>query len=80
MAATNLFWTGGWDSTFRVLQLLLLHKRSVQPYYVIDEDRRSTGMEIHTMIKIKDLLYNLHPDTRKLLLPIRFIDVHDIAL
>ena len=34
--AVKLLWTGGWDSTFRLLQLLLLYEKKVQPYYIID--------------------------------------------
>ena len=34
--ATPLLWTGGWDSTFRLLSLLLREQREVQPYYILD--------------------------------------------
>ena len=30
----RLLWTGGWDSTYRLLDLLLVQKQHVQPYYV----------------------------------------------
>jgi len=36
MATTPLLWTGGWDSTFRLLTLLLREQREVQPYYILD--------------------------------------------
>jgi len=32
----NLFWTGGWDSTFRLIQLVFVNKKTVHPYYIID--------------------------------------------
>ena len=38
----NILWTGGWDSTFQLLSLLLLHGRKVTPYYLIDAERLST--------------------------------------
>ncbi|WP_018141268.1 hypothetical protein [Thioalkalivibrio sp. ALJ7] len=62
MSATNsdepidIFWTGGWDSTFRVMELLHLTDRPIQPHYVIDPRRRSSGMEILTMKRISRAL------------------------
>ena len=29
----NIFWTGGYDSTFRLCYLLIMEKKIVQPYY-----------------------------------------------
>jgi hypothetical protein len=48
----NLLWTGGWDSTFRLLSLVSKHDCTVQPYYVIDRDRKSWGIEVRTMEKV----------------------------
>ncbi|RWZ51337.1 hypothetical protein EQV77_16875 [Halobacillus fulvus] len=56
MTIHNVLWTGGWDSTYRVLDLVLMKKRTIQPYYVLDHVRPSTEMEIQTMEKIKDLM------------------------
>lgn len=39
MQTHHLLWTGGWDSTFRVLQLLLCSRDAVQPHYIIDPER-----------------------------------------
>ena len=50
-----LLWTGGWDSTFQLLQLLIIHRRRVTPFYLLDEERRSTGVEIRTIKRIKGL-------------------------
>ena len=69
--SVNLLWTGGWDSTFRLLSLSLLHQRPVQPYYIITWDRPSTGAEIQTMCDIKRLLFKKHPETKSLLRPTR---------
>lgn len=46
---TLLLWTGGWDSTFRLLYLLLVEQKSVQPIYVIDVERYSTQRELDSM-------------------------------
>ena len=75
---SNLLWTGGWDSTFRLLLLLLKYNQTVQPYYVIDSDRLSTGLELRTMKNIKTLLFEKYPQTKDLLLPTIFKDLFDI--
>lgn len=74
----NLLWTGGWDSTFRLMQLLLLHKKIVQPYYLIDPDRSSTAVEIRTMRNIKKYLFSKYPKVTELLLPTIFKEISDI--
>jgi hypothetical protein len=74
----NLLWTGGWDTTFRLLQLLLLHKKKVQPYHIIDADRLSTGAEIRAMRDIKKQLLERHPQAGARLLPTIFKDLADI--
>ncbi|SMO41484.1 hypothetical protein [Fodinibius sediminis] len=50
---TILLWTGGWDSTFRLLQLLFLEKREVQPLYVLDLSHRSPIHELQAMNEIR---------------------------
>ena len=74
----RIFWTGGWDSTFRVLQVLLLEKRKVKPYYIIDPSRKSTDAEIKAMENIKDQLFLKHPHTKNLLLPTVIGNLSDI--
>lgn len=32
VAPVPLLWTGGWDSTFRLLVAVLIERRTVQPY------------------------------------------------
>jgi len=74
----NLFWTGGWDSTFRLLQLVIDEKRVVQTYYLIDANRKSTINEIATILKIKKKLVIDYPHTIKLLLPTQFHEISSI--
>lgn len=38
MSINNVLWTSGWDSTFRIIQLIK-EGREVQPYYIIDVNR-----------------------------------------
>jgi len=75
----KLFWTGGWDSTFRLLQLVLEEKELVQPYYLIDPNRQSLRNEIQAMSEIKKRLFNEHPYTQDLILPTVFCEIGDIT-
>jgi hypothetical protein len=75
----NLFWTGGWDSTFRLLQLVLNEKRGVQPHYLIDPNRKSLGNEISAQRRIKDRLFKDYPQTRELIFPTIFYEIGDLA-
>jgi hypothetical protein len=74
----HLLWTGGWDSTFRLLDLVISHKTKVQPYYIIDAGRPSTGFELRTIRNITNLLIEEHPLAREILLPIKYHGVEDI--
>lgn len=76
----DLLWTGGWDSTFRLLQLLLLHRVPVVPHYLVDPTRASTQKELSTMARIGDHLREAYPYTHELLKPLRIAAVADIAV
>lgn len=75
----HIFWTGGWDSTFRVLQLLLKEKVPVQPHYIVRPEQ-STGREINTINNIRRKLRNHFPEGSKLLLPVQFVDRKSIYI
>jgi hypothetical protein len=74
----NLLWTGGWDSTFRLVYLLLIKQRPVQTYYLIDTDRNSTNLEFRAMREIKNQLFNRYPHIKDLLQPNIYKEVQDI--
>ena len=59
----RLMWTGGWDSTFRLLHLLLVEQQDVQPYYVIDRltYRPAVPAERQAMRNIRERLAQSHP-------------------
>lgn len=58
----NLLWTGGWDSTFRLLQLA--QKGAViQPYYIKDPQRNSFKKEIQTMAGIREAVNERFTDS-----------------
>ena len=66
---TNILWTSGWDSTFRLAELVLIKGKTVQPYYVLDERRPSSRIELQKMEEIKQLLITKDSSTRNKILP-----------
>ena len=74
-----LLWTGGWDSTFRLLQLLLDLRVPVEPTYLVDARRASSQSEIEAMERIRAALAEQYPHTRALLLPSRLVRVEELA-
>ena len=76
--AVNLLWTSGWDSTYRLLELLLVHQRPVQTYYLFDRKRHSYQLEVKAMEKIQVLLLQKHPEAAQLLLPTIYREVSEI--
>jgi hypothetical protein len=74
----HLLWTGGWDSTFRLIDLVLTRKCRVQPYYIVDASRRSTGHELRAMAEIRELVERRDARARDRLLPTYFGDVRKI--
>jgi hypothetical protein len=73
-----LLWTGGWDSTFRLLDLLLVKGKAVQPYYILESARASTAIEMRIMEEITARLLVKHPRIRGLLQPTRYTAEQDI--
>ena len=52
----KILWTGGWDSTFRVLYATVVDGMRVEPHYIVDLDRQSTLHELRAISEIKDSL------------------------
>ena len=69
MKPINILWTSGWDSTFQLLNLLLVEKKQVQPYYIMFSQRKSLRRELQAIEEIKIKLFDLYPESEKLLLP-----------
>ena len=68
----DFLWTGGWDSTFRIIQL---YERGVtiQPIYVIDHGRTSSKKEIETMQLLTKQISDRFEDSNGKILPLKFI-------
>ena len=74
----NVLWTGGWDSTFRILELTILKKETVQPYYVVDQGRSSVPFELKAMEQIRELMIRKFPFTRDSIKPVIMIQKNEI--
>ena len=70
----DLLWTGGWDSTFRLLDVVLRHHHPVQPWYVIDRERASTERELATMQTIRRALAERDAHAAALVRNSRFVE------
>ena len=76
--AAKILWTGGWDSTFQLLRLLFLEKRQVEPYYLIDEGRASTGTELLTMKRIRQRIREVNASADQLIHPTKYFSVSQV--
>ena len=76
MNTINILWTGGWDSTFRIVELSK-EEVEIQAYYVLDKTRKSQKNEIDTMEKITEELEK-NSNTKAKFLPIKFVNVDEI--
>ncbi|MBX3306848.1 MAG: 7-cyano-7-deazaguanine synthase [Nitrospira sp.] len=52
----RILWTGGWDSTFRVLYATWVEGKRVEPHYIVDTTRSSSSRELEAIAEIKDVL------------------------
>lgn len=62
METIHILWTGGWDSTYRVLQLAN-KPVTIQPYYLIRGKRKSRDFELRAIDRITKEIRQ-HPETR----------------
>lgn len=64
----NTLWTGGWDSTFRVLYATIIEKKTLKPHYIIDVHRKSSLRELQAISEVRALLERTHPEAAPRLL------------
>jgi hypothetical protein len=72
----NILWTGGFDSSFRMVQLSKLDV-TVQPYYLSDKKRHSEQNELNAISAIT-IDIKKHPDTKGIILPLIKLKVSEI--
>lgn len=76
MNLINILWTGGLDSTCRIIELSRLNIE-IQPYYIWDKTRGSIKQELKAMKRIThDVM--LHPQTKAILHPVKVIQDSEI--
>ena len=73
-----IFWTGGWDSTYRIVELSR-KKVVIKPIYCIDPGRGSTEYEIKAMNSISAALAACE-QTLAIIEPVELIRVEDIPV
>ncbi len=71
----NILWTGGLDSTFRIVQLSMMDA-DIQPYYIIDK-RNSEKHELKAISYIQKEIEK-HPATKGNILPLKKYKVSDL--
>lgn len=71
----NIFWTGGQDSSCRMVQLSR-YPVVIQPIYLRD-NRRSEQHELHAIEAVTEDIFN-HPETKCTILPLLTYNVSDI--
>lgn len=69
----NILYTGGWDSTFRLLQLAE-YDIHIQPIYFKDSNRKSQTYELKAMAKIFSAIKN-NTMFKAEILPLKFFEV-----
>jgi len=65
----DMLWTGGWDSTFRLLDVVHRADVTVQPWYVVDPLRPSADHEQRAMDDLRARFAAQRPDLAARILP-----------
>jgi hypothetical protein len=78
MDVINLLWTGGWDSTYRLLELLLIEDQMVRPHYIVDPERESIANEIIAMTRIRNRIQVSFPTRAARILPLEMVHLEAI--
>ncbi|WP_103981560.1 hypothetical protein [Helcococcus massiliensis] len=71
----KVMWTGGLDSTLRVLQLSY-YDIDIQPYYIYIRKRKTRDKEIKTVNKLAEMIKD-RPSTKANILPLIILDEDD---
>lgn len=80
MTKKYIFWTSGWDSTFRLLQLLIFEEQIIQPIYILDENRKSYKNELEAIQLIIEKINQNYPKESKKIMPLILVKKNEIIL
>jgi hypothetical protein len=70
MEPVQLLWTAGWDSTFRLCELVLVEERAVQPLYMYVPDRAGREIELEVQGRLWQQLRERAPNPELLRYPV----------
>ena len=73
----SIFWTGGWDSSYRIVELSR-QGVEIRPIYILDPKRESNRRELEAIEIITGMLEERCETTSKFL-PLSIVNVDDIA-
>lgn len=76
MKRVNILWTGGWDSTYRMIELSRMPVE-VLPVYICGDNRKSESLELQSMSIILDMLKD-RKETKAKFMPTKIIDKNTI--
>lgn len=74
----QVLWSGGWDSSYRVMELVLVLGYDVQPHYILDDVRDSLLFELRAMNELRREI-NRRSTTGAQLLPTSYTGRYEIA-
>ncbi|MCM2972627.1 hypothetical protein [Larsenimonas suaedae] len=74
----DVLWTGGWDSTYRVLSAALVEGKTVVPHYIVDLGRASSLRELQAISEVRVALSKIDPDAAERIEPLRITPVSEI--
>lgn len=75
--AVNILWTGGWDSSYRVLHLAIVERVHVAPIYFRSPWRQTTKHELDAIRNILASLEKTRPEAAARIRPLRVFDMEN---
>ncbi|REC94167.1 hypothetical protein [Kushneria indalinina] len=74
----EVLWTGGWDSTYRVLWAAMVEQTTVVPHYIVDLGRGSSLRELQAISEVRATLAGIDPEAAARIEPLRITPVTEI--
>ncbi|SPJ34264.1 7-cyano-7-deazaguanine synthase [Kushneria phyllosphaerae] len=74
----DVLWTGGWDSTYRVISAAMVNHQTVVPHYIVDLGRGSSLRELQAISEVRAVLAGIDPEAAARIEPLRITPVTEI--
>lgn len=75
----DVLWTGGWDSTYRVLLASLIEKKEVTPHYIVDLNRKSSLRELKAISDVRSELRKIDEDAAGRIKALKITPITEIS-